>query len=61
MLALCVLVSTLAGCATTERPRGTVRLPEPTSGFGRDNLTRVQNDVYDAATGPNHVGSTYSR
>jgi len=61
ILTLALMMLALAGCATTERPRGTAQMPAPATINGRDPLQRVQDQIYDAATGPNHVGSTYTR
>jgi hypothetical protein len=45
----------LTGCATTQEPE---RL---TLVNGRDSLERLQSQIYEAATGPHHLGSVYKR
>lgn len=52
---LAVLAAGLAGCSTTRSPE---RLP---ANSPMDNLGRLQNQIYEAATGPHHVGSVYTR
>lgn len=55
-----VVVSVLTGCATNSRSAFAAVRHEPALiNNGSDALQRQQAQMYEAATGPNHVGSTY--